>query len=232
MDYTRLLGDSFDYTKEALWGRWTRWLLLLISTIIFPLIYGYSVRVMSGTKPAPEPEGWIRLFIDGIKLIVISLVYTIPVLILDRPYPFLDVLHPGLDRQRSPGGIRDQLRLIGPETGHPRSSSPSSSSSSSLAIVIGILSTFAAWSGSPGRGRWAKPSGSAPSFAHIGKIGWLNTFIALLVMEHRDHDRAVRSHALIPLIGLAPCLILLTPAFIIFSARYVALLYESGPSSG
>jgi len=82
MDYTRLLGDSFDYTKEALWGRWTRWLLLLISTIIFPLIYGYSVRVMSGTKPAPEPEGWIGLFIDGIKLIVISLVYTIPVFLL------------------------------------------------------------------------------------------------------------------------------------------------------
>ncbi|MDN5341034.1 MAG: hypothetical protein PWQ30_2143 [Euryarchaeota archaeon] len=53
MDLMRLLGDSFEYAKDAIWGRWVRWLLLLVSTIIFPLIYGYTVRVMSGTKPAP-----------------------------------------------------------------------------------------------------------------------------------------------------------------------------------
>lgn len=53
MDLMRLLSDSFEYAKDAIWGRWVRWLLLLVSTIIFPLIYGYTVRVMSGTKPAP-----------------------------------------------------------------------------------------------------------------------------------------------------------------------------------
>ena len=54
IDSIRFLSDSFDYTKEALWGRWIRWLLLLVSVVIFPFIYGYVARVMSGTKPDPE----------------------------------------------------------------------------------------------------------------------------------------------------------------------------------
>jgi hypothetical protein len=82
MGVVRLISESFGYAKDAIWGKWIRWLLLIVSTIIFPFMYGYTVRVMSGTKPAPELEGWIGLFIDGIKLIVITIVYSIPLMIL------------------------------------------------------------------------------------------------------------------------------------------------------
>lgn len=224
MDYTRLLGDSFDYTKEALWGRWTRWLLLLISTIIFPLIYGYSVRVMSGTKPAPEPEGWIGLFIDGIKLIVISLVYTIPVFLLAAVsllayfIPVSMTTIPGTGTSSGLGpetGILVLLALLIVFV--------------VLAIVIGILSTFAMVRFSR-TGKMGEAFRVRALFAHIGKIGWLNTFIALLVMEIVIMIVGFVL-MLIPLIGWL-LLILLIPAFIIFSARYVALLHESGPSSG
>uniref|UniRef100_UPI00272EB6AC DUF4013 domain-containing protein n=1 Tax=Methanoculleus sp. TaxID=90427 RepID=UPI00272EB6AC len=67
MDYGNMLSDSFGYTKDAVWGKWVQWILLVISTIIFPVIMGYMVRIYSGVKPAPELEGWVGLFIDGLK---------------------------------------------------------------------------------------------------------------------------------------------------------------------
>jgi len=63
---------------------------------------------------------------------------------------------------------------------------------------------------------------------HIGRVGWLNCFIALLVMGIVI-TIAEFVLMLIPILGLI-LLFLLTPAFIIFSARYVALLYESAPA--
>ena len=221
MDYTRLLGGSFDYTKEALWGRWTRWLLLLVSTIIFPLIYGYSVRVMSGAKPAPEPQGWIGLFIDGIKVMVISIVYTIPFLILAAAgfaayfIPVSMTTTPGTGTSSGLGpemGIFVLLALLVIFI--------------VLAIVIGILSTFAIVRfARTGRMREAFRFGTLLS--HIGRVGWSNIFIALLLL---GIVIVVVEFVLklIPALG-GLFVFILTPAFIIFSARLLALLYESAP---
>lgn len=223
MDYIRFLNESFDYTKEALWGRWVRWLLLLIASILFPFIYGYSVRVMSGTKPAPEPEGWIGLFIDGIKVIIISLVYTIPVYVLAAvsllAY-FVPVSSTTTPAGTSPGG------LLSPELGIVVV----------LAILVlfivaiivcGILATF-------GVARFARTGRMGDAFRigvlrdHIGRVGWLDVFIALVVLTVVF---AIAEFVLmfIPVIGWF-LLFLLTPAFVIFASRYIALVYESAPA--
>ncbi|WP_214020522.1 DUF4013 domain-containing protein [Methanoculleus sp.] len=222
MDFVRLLSESFDYTKEALWGRWVRWLLLLISTIIFPLIYGYTVRVMSGTKPAPDLEGWLGLFIDGIKLLVITIIYSIPLTILTL-LPVALYFIP-VSATTTPG--TGSGSLLSPELGVV----------AALvifvifivaAIIIGILSTFAAV-------RFARMGRMGEAFrirtllTHIGRIGWINCFIALLVMGIVIAI-VVFVLMLIPIVGLI-LLLLLSPAFIIFSARYIALLYESAPA--
>lgn len=223
MDFVRLLSASFDYAKDAIWGRWVRWLLLLVSTIIFPFMYGYTVRVMSGTKPAPELEGWIGLFIDGIKLIVITIVYSIPLMIL-TVLPFAMYFIP-VSSTVTPAGSGPEPLL-----------SPELAIFAALAvfvifivaaIIIGILSTFAAVRFSR-TGRMGEAFRIRTLLTHIGRVGWLNCFIALLVMAIVV---AIVEFiiALIPLIG--PILLfLLMPAFIIFSARYVALLYESAPA--
>lgn len=223
MDVVRLISESFGYAKDAIWGRWVRWLLLLVSTIIFPFMYGYTVRVMSGTKPAPELEGWIGLFVDGIKLIVITIVYSIPLMVLTI-LPFLMYFIP-VSATVTPAGSGPEPLL-----------SPELAIFAALAIliifilaavIIGILSTFAAV-------RFARTGKMREAFrirtllTHIGTIGWIRCFIALLVMIIVI---AIAQFvlALIPLIGPV-LLFLLTPAFIIFSARYVALLYESAPA--
>jgi len=223
MDYLRLLSDSFDYTKEALWGRWVRWLLLLIATILFPFIYGYSVRIMSGEKPAPEPQGWIGLFIDGIKVIIISLVYTIPIILL-AAISLLAYLVP-VSSTTTPAGTSSG-GLLSPELG--------------LALVLAILALFivativAGILATFGTVRFARTGTMGDAFRirtlrdHIGRIGWLDVFIALVVLTVVF---AIVGFILmfIPVIGWF-LLFLLSPAFVIFSARYVALIYESAPA--
>ncbi|WP_067076064.1 DUF4013 domain-containing protein [Methanoculleus horonobensis] len=224
MGLVQLLSESFGYAKDAIWGRWIRWLLLLVSTIIFPFMYGYTVRVMSGTKPAPELEGWIGLFIDGIKLIVITIVYSIPLMVL-TVLPFLMYFIP-VSATVTPAGSGPEPLI-----------SPDLAIFVALAIfvifilaaiIIGILSTFAAV-------RFARTGKMREAFRvgtlvrHVGKIGWIRCFVALLVM---GIVVAIAQFVLmlIPVLGLI-LLLLLTPGFIIFSARYVALLYESAPAS-
>lgn len=223
MDYLRLLSDSFDYTKEALWGRWIRWLLLLIATILFPFIYGYSVRIMSGEKPAPEPQGWIGLFIDGIKAIIISLVYTIPIILL-AAISLLAYLVP-VSSTTTPAGTSSG-GLLSPELG--------------LVVVLAILALFivativAGILATFGTVRFARTGTMGDAFRirtlrdHIGRIGWLDVFIALVVLTVVF---AIVGFILmfIPVIGWF-LLFLLSPAFVIFSARYVALIYESAPA--
>ena len=96
------------------------------------------------------------------------------------------------------------------------------------AITIGILSTFAFVRFSR-TGKMREAFRIKTLIRHIGRIGWIHSFVALLVM---GIVIAIAQFilALIPLLG--PVLIFLfTPAFIIFSARYVTLLYESAPAA-
>ena len=223
MDLVQLISDSFGYAKEAIWGRWVRWLLLLVSTIIFPFMYGYTVRVMSGTKPAPELQGWIGLFIDGIKLIVITIVYSIPLMIL-TVLPFALYFIPV------------SMTVTTPGTGSAPGLSPELGIFVFLAIfvifilaaiIIGILSTFAAVRFSrTGKLREAFRVGTL--IRHVGRVGWIRCFVALLVMGIVVSITVIII-VLIPLVGLV-LVFLLMPGFIIFSARFVALLYESAPA--
>ena len=42
MDFNKLVGDSFGYTKEGLVGHWVKWIVLIILSLLplIPIIFG------------------------------------------------------------------------------------------------------------------------------------------------------------------------------------------------
>ena len=91
---SRLKVVAHGLRCDHIWGAWAqkrpsgaggRWIILVILSLIqiftlflVPLYNGYIVRVLSGRRPAPDVEGWGRLFVDGWKWNIINLIYAIP----------------------------------------------------------------------------------------------------------------------------------------------------------
>ena len=82
MDYAYALTDAVRYTRDTVWGRCGRWILLAISTVIFPFILGYIMEIFRGSSVPPECTNWLTRFIDGLKYLVASIIYVIPVIIV------------------------------------------------------------------------------------------------------------------------------------------------------
>ena len=83
MDFAEMLGDAFTYTREGVLGNTNRWLKLILAIICLGLPFsGYIMRIYRGKAPAPEVDEWGTLFVDGLKLLVVGIVYAIPLLIL------------------------------------------------------------------------------------------------------------------------------------------------------
>jgi Protein of unknown function (DUF4013) len=217
MDYGKIVGDSFDYAKEGLEGKWRRWFLLLISCIIFPLIMGYMMRIYRGATPAPEPDQWGSLFLDGIRLLVVGIVYALPVIILGIAILgsagivlFMEGANPYTNPEVFIGllgaiFIGVLILLI-------------------VAIIIGLFSTIAYV-------RFARTGsfGEAFNFGaiidYIGKIGWLSYILALVILVIIVSIIKIILMT-IPFIGII-LLFLLSPFIILFAARYITLVYDS-----
>jgi hypothetical protein len=79
------LSKSFEFAKDGLVGHWVRWILLIIISAI-PIVNfiaeGYVVKIYRGGDVAPEFKDYIGMFIDGLKLTIINLVYLIIPLII------------------------------------------------------------------------------------------------------------------------------------------------------
>jgi hypothetical protein len=211
MDFGKAINDSLAYAQEGIWGKWVKWVLLIISTIIFPLMLGYLVRILKGAKPAPELEDWAGLFIDGIKLIIIALIYEIPLLILI----FLAM-----------GSI-----IGAAATGDAAVAMAGMAGAGLIMLVFIVLAIIICLLETTAYVRFARTGSIGEAFnfgailAHIGKIGWVTYIVAviilLLIIGVVEFICLV-----IPVIGPFLLLIIL-PFLILFGARYLALLYES-----
>jgi hypothetical protein len=212
MNIGRVLNDSFVYAKDAVWGKWARWILLIIASIIFPLIMGYELEVYRGKKPAPEPANWGKLFIDGIKLLIIQIIYAIPTLIV----LFLTI-GAGVLAVRSPAGAMAMWGTF------------------AVGIVIALVVAFiTGLIEMMGVIRFARTGrmGEAFNFSaildRIGKIGWGSYIIALIVVAIVACIIGFVLSA-IPVIG-GLLLIIVIPALVIFVARFITLVYDSVPA--
>jgi len=209
-----MLGDSFEYTKEALIDKYMRWLILIIGTIIFPIILGYTLRVYRGERSPPDPDDWVAVFIDGIKLFIVELIWAIPVIIVAAIVfgGSAALMMSGSDAAAAAGVGGMFLGFL-------------------LVLVVGIIvALFAAI----GAVRFARTDSFGEAFnfsailAHIGRIGWGSYIIALIVLMAVIF---VISFVLgiIPIIGWLISIVI-GPAISIFAARYITMLYDSAPA--
>ena len=211
-----MLGESFEYAKEGLVGKWMKWLLLLIATILLSLpLLGYELKILRGEKPSPEVDGWGTLFVDGIKYAVILFVYCIPLIVIGffSIAPLIVAII-----SRNPAAVVPAIAagLVGLVV------------FVIVAIAIALLVCF-------GIIRFARTGSMGEAFnfgailTTIGRIGWLSYIFALIILV----IILVIVEAIfmiIPVIGQL-LLFLLTPFIVLFEARYMCQLYDSaGPA--
>ena len=221
----KVIDGSIIFVKEGLVGKWDKWILLIISCIIFPLFMGYTMRIYRGAKSTPALDDWGGMFIDGIKLLVVGVIYALPVLYLEfvlmgsATIAMLSSVKPSSSGglYMDPGAIMGLLVAI----------FFGAMIIVIVAIIIGLITATATV-------RFARTNSFSEAFnfgaifAHIGKIGWMIYIIALIMLGIIVGIIEVIC-MVIPFIGIVLLLILL-PVLGLFSARYLTMLYESaGP---
>ncbi len=222
MDYGTLIGNSFTYVKEGVIDKVNKWLLLSIATLILLIpLMGYIMGVYRGTTPAPEVENWSKLVVDGILLIIASIIYAIPaiilrVLVIGLAFGLIQFTPMGM-MSNMVGAVILGLLII-------------------VVIITGIITPI-------GLIRFARTAkfGEAFNFGEIittiKKIGWLSYILALiigiivvlipgLILEAICAVLVIELH--LPGLVIAGILfIVVLPILIIFNARYLTQVYES-----
>lgn len=209
-----MVGESFEYAKEAVVGKWNKWIMLIIATIILGIpLAGYSLKVLRGDKPAPEVSDWGTLFIDGIKYMIIMLIYMIPAMIV-------------------------LFVVVGASVLATMSSNPSAAMAAVGGILFGLLLFFVvalitAIFAIIGAVRFARTGkmGEAFNFSEIlvtiGKIGWGSYIIALIVLFVVQMIIAfiLSIIMMIPYLGFIIYICLMSP-IMLFQTRYICQLYD------
>lgn len=225
------LSNSFGFAQDALVGKWVRWIMLVISSLIFPVLYGYTVIVMRGEEPVYEEESFFSLFINGIKLFVINILYMIVpaiVFIVTIGYTVVGIISSGGDFS-FPSLLGHLAGLLGG------------------ILLTCILAIIFALLGVIGAVRFARSGSMAEAFAFgeiigtIGKIGWLKYILSLLVLFIVVFIIIMVISAIEMVIGMIPVIgwilsfvlnivlsLFIGPFISLMTSRFYSLLYDQG----
>jgi hypothetical protein len=171
MDFSNMLGEAFAYTKEGVFGNMNRWLKLILAILCLGLPFsGYIMRIYRGATPAPEVDRWGTLFIDGLKLLIVGIVYAIPLIIiwvLIYGSMFLAIFSGTMDEYAMASFVPNMLMMM---------------LFYILEIIMAIVLPVAYI-------RFARTDTFSEAFNFsailetIGKIGWLNYIVALVLVS-------------------------------------------------
>ena len=210
MDYGNMIGESFEYAKEALVGKWLKWILCIIPF----MTPGYAYQVYKGTKPGPEVDDWVANFINGIKIILVGFVYMIPVLIVGGIF-LLPLFFAALSGSSAAAWAGLGSALLGVLV------------CILLLIIIAVILPFALI-------RFARSDSFGEAFnvgaifGKIGQVGWggyIIAWIALIIVM-------IIAGIIMGIIGIIPILgwiidVLLMVFLKIFVARYWTQVFDS-----
>jgi hypothetical protein len=243
MDFGMILDEALAYTKQGVFENTDRWLKLIIAILCLGIpMNGYVMRIYRGLQPAPEVDHWGSLFVDGLKLILLGLVYAIPVFIL---YAFMY------------GSIF--LAAISESPTHLNSAMKSGWAPNMGLVVLIFLVEIAIGLIMPVASiRFARTNSFSEGFNvgailnYIGKIGWINYIIALVLITLviaipicilvlgfillGGITMVIFKLNSIVIFGFILAMILiiliLAPLFAVFQARYMTQVYDSVAQEG
>jgi hypothetical protein len=243
MDFGAMLDDAFAFTKQGVFENANRWLKLILAILCLGIpLNGYVMRIYRGEHPAPEVDNWGTLFVDGLKLMIVGLIYTIPVFIIWAI---------------AYGSIF--LAALSGSNGHMNSATMSGWSPNIglvllmylVEIVLGLIVPVASI-------RFARTNTFSEAFnvgaifGYIGKIGWINYIIALILVAlvigipicilvfgfiliggitmfmFKADSIAILGFIL----ALVIIILTLAPLFTVFQARYMTRVYDSAKPEG
>lgn len=85
MNFKEILSDSIKYPSKG-WGKVVVLGIILAIPIVNIIGIGYFLRVMKATiagfDDLPDFDDAWNMFVDGLKLLVVSIIYFIPIIIL------------------------------------------------------------------------------------------------------------------------------------------------------
>jgi hypothetical protein len=235
MDFGNLLGDAFAYTRDGVFGNVNCWLKLILAIICLGLPFnGYIMRIYRGVPSAPEVDNWGTLFIDGLKLLVVGVVYAIPIMViwvLLYGSMILSLFNGRMDEAAvtsfTPNLVLMILMYI-------------------IEIIVGIIMPVASI-------RFARTGSFSEAFNFgailetIGRIGWINYIIALVLISLvigipicviifgliliAGATIFLLKLGLAALLGFILCgillILVLAPIFGVFQARCMTQVYDS-----
>jgi hypothetical protein len=186
-------------------------------------IAGYIVRIYRGTQPAPVFTGIVDLLIDGIKISLVWLVWLLPIIIIGIAELVLGIAtyYPNA----SPGVVLLLSALI---FNHLEAVLFAD------IVILGVLLLF----GILGVIRYARTGSMregirfSPVYATIRIIGWLRylQYVFAFLVAFLIFNGIPNSLSSVPFLEGVIALVI-TPFFLIFSARYFTLVYEQGAGS-
>ena len=235
MEFGALLDDAFTYMKEGVFGNMNRWASLILATICLGIpMNGYLMRIYRGATPAPEVDQWGTLFMDGLKLVVVGIIYAIPIMIV---WAFIY------------GGM-----VLAVFSGSMSSSAMASWNPDFglmallyvVEIIIGIILPVASIRFAR-TGSFSEALNFSAILETIGKIGWITYLVALIIVTLVICIPVVIivigfiivAGATIfllngggiaflgALIAFVAVLLILAPLFSVFQARYLTKVYDS-----
>jgi hypothetical protein len=187
---------------------------IIVAFLLSSFYIGYQMKILRGETPLPAVSGYGKMFSDGIRYIVIQIIYAIPVLII------LGVTIGGAIMTAISAGheFEDILPILGGVF-----------LGILVALIVGIIIGLFAVIGLirfARTGRMGEAFNFGAITATIGRIGWGHYILSLIVV-------VVIIVVVEIVIGVIPYIggiinLIIAPFITVFYSRYLALLYDSG----
>lgn len=230
-----MLRDAWTFTRQGVFDNGGRWIRLILAIILLAIpMNGYMMRIYRGATSAPEVDQWGRLFIDGLKLMVVSFVYSIPILLVwvVTYGAMMAGLFSGKMNEAAVSAWEPNMALV----------ALMYIVEFAIALVLPVVSIRFARSNS-----FSEAFNFTAIFDHIAKIGWINyvigvfliaiivavpvTVLVFIFVFLGIALAALTGFSITAILGVIAVAVLvfliLMPFFMVFQARFWTRLYDS-----